>query len=209
MVKDIDREQHSLLRSDWREYLKEGIGTSEKERKLRQRIRDRILTGLYDIALINQYARDEDIKQVFDRLAKDQTENPEQSELVNGDKRDMAETHFVAARGLVALAWRGLRECGVDKQRIFEKVIVRAIEDGEADYKNVPHGHVDSDIQFRDLEAIQKMNELDPLEKWERGLARTGEDIQELINQLPEGTVVGEGEDIGELINKHLVESDE
>lgn len=208
MVKEIDRTQHSLLRSDWREYIREGLGTSESERKTRQRIRDRVVTGLYDLAIIDQYARDEDIKQIFERLSNDVTKNTEQSDVVNGTDRELRETHFVAARALISVAWRGLRECGLDKHEIFEKVVVPAIEDAEADYAGVPHGRVESDISVEKLEVHTDVEGMNPLEKWKRDIALTTEDVQTLHNRVSnhpdvETTI---GRDIGDLIDQYLVE---
>lgn len=211
MGKDIDRSQHSLLRSDWREYLKQGLGTSESERKLRQRIRDRAVTGLYDIAIINQHARNDDIRQIFERLSADATENTEQSDKVNGSERELTETHFVAAKAMISLAWRGLRECGLDKHEIFDQIVVRAIEDAEADYQDVPHGRVESDISFKTLQAHADVEGMDPVEKWERDLALSSKDIQTLHKRLSEHPDVETtiDKDIGDLINEHLVEDDD
>lgn len=211
MAKDIDRQQHSLLRSDWREYLKQGLGTSDSERKLRERIRDRVVTGLYDIAIINQYARDEDIKQIFERLSSHQTENAKQSDLVNGERRELTETHFVAAEALISLAWRGLRECGVDKDRIFHRVVVSGIEDAEADYQGVPHGRVESDISLNKLEAHTGVGSMDPVEKWQRDLSLSSEDFQILYDRLMEHPDVDEtlDKDFHKLVKEHLIESDE
>lgn len=207
MGKEIDREQHSLLRSDWRAYLKQGVGTSDSERKLRERIRDRVVTGLYDCSIINQYARNDDIKQMFERLSNDGTENAEQSELVNGESRNLPETHFTAARAMVSLAWRGLRLNGLDKEEIFEKVIVRGVEDAEADYKGVPHGRVESDMKLNKLEPVTETG-IDPVEKWERGISLSGDDLREISDRLNDHpdveTIVGE--DIGDLIDQHLVD---
>jgi len=207
MVNEIDREQHSLLRSDWRHYLKEGLGTSDSERKVRERIRSRVLTGLHDVMLLNQYARDDDIKQIFERLEKAPVENSDQSDILNGSDRELTETHFLAARALVSFAWRGMRACGVDRDRLFEKVIVRGIEDAEADHKGVPHGRVESDIQLETLEAHRDTDEMDPIEKWKRGLALSSDDIRTLHKRVSEHPEVEEtlGRDIGELIDEYLV----
>lgn len=211
MSKDINREQHSLLRSDWRAYLKEGIGTSEADRKLRERLRDRVVTGLYDVAILNQYARDRDIKQIFKRLSNDETANVEQSELVNGEEMSLYETHFIAAEALVSLAWRGLRECGVDQQQIFDRVVVPGIESGEADYKGVPHGRVESNMSLTKLETHTDVENMDPVEKVERGLALSGDDFQTLHNRLSQHPDVDEtiGKNIIELTKTHLIESDD
>ncbi|MBP1922701.1 hypothetical protein J2751_001715 [Halorubrum alkaliphilum] len=210
MAGDINREQHSLLRSDWRAYLKEGLGTTDNDRKLRERIRDRVVTGLYDVAILNQYARDDDIKQIFGRLSNDLTENTEQSDIVNGEDRELPETHFVAASALVSLAWRGLRECGIDRDRIFNQVVVRSIERAEADYQGVPHGRIESDISLSKLETHGDVEEMDPIDKWKRGLGLTGEDLRTLHNRVSDHPEVEttSGEDIGELIDEYLVKGD-
>jgi len=206
MPKEIDRDKHSLLRSDWREYLKMGLGESEEARKTRERIRDRIRTGLYDVSIINQHARSDDIKQIFQRV--NNANSAQGNQEVDG-RDSKVKTHWVAARALVTLAWRGLRENEIDKDEIFENVIIRGIEDGEADYKGVPHGHVESDIAFNKLQAVET-NGLLPVEKIERGLPLTGDEWKEVMELLNEELDRDfRGENIVDLAKEHLTENDE
>jgi len=170
-----------------------------------------VVTGLYDIAILNQHARDRDIKQIFKRLSNDETANVEQSELVNGDSLELHETHFVASRALVSFVWRGLRACGVDKQRIFKRVIVNGIKHGEADYEGVSHGTVEAKMGLETLETHAETEDMSPLEKVEKGLGLSGDDIQALHNQLSEHPDIDEtiGKNIIDLAKTHLIESDD
>jgi len=205
MVQYVDHDQHSLLRSDWRQDLKDGIGTGEDERKYRQYIRERVQTGLYDIALLNQYMRDHDIKQVFRRENRASSAGPNQT---IDERTPMLREHWVPSRHMVALTWRGLRLNGMDKNDIFEKIIVRGIEDGEADYAGVPHGRVESEINLTKLEAIDPEEDLDPVEKIQRGLSMSGDDFQEINDRLSEHPEVDSiaGENIKELVDEYLVD---
>jgi hypothetical protein len=204
MPRDIDSEKHSLLRSDWRQDLKEGIGTSETDRKYRQYIRERVQTGFYDIALLNQYMREDDIKQIFHRENDSNAADPNQE---MDERETMMKEHWVPARHMVALAWRGLRLNGMDKKDIFERIIVRGIEDGEADYVDVPHGRVESDLTLSKLEPVRLDENLDPIEKVEKGISLSGEDIQEIHNRLSDHPDVDStlGENLVDLAKEHLV----
>ena len=198
-----ENELHSLLRKDWRESIKEGIGSSEKERKFRERIRDRVRFGLADIALLNQYARSEDIKQIFKKKEHKKPNLPE--ELLPSD--ELRETVWVFAMHAVALCWRGLRSNGMDKKEIFEKVVRDGIVWGEAEYEGVDRGAVEYDFSINTLEIHRHKEEYDPVEKWEKDLSLTGEDLKQLHDRLSEHPEVDStaGEDIGDLIDECLV----
>jgi hypothetical protein len=205
MPRDIDDGQHSLLRADWREDIKDGIGPGETERKYRQYIRERVRTGLYDISLLNQYMRDDDIKRIFHRVNDGNGAGPNQDV---DERAPMVQEHWIPARHMVALAWRGLRLNGMDKGDIFESVIVRGIEDAEADYAGVPHGRVESSIEFNKLEVHRDANEMDPVEKVKKGISPSGDDMQEIHNRLSNHPDVDStlGENLIELTKKHLVD---
>jgi len=205
MPSDIDREKYSLLRSDWREQIKEGIGSGEKERKHRQKIRERVQTGLYDFAWLNQYMRNDDIRQIFKRKNSGNAAEPNQD---IDERATMLKTHWVAARHMVVFLWHGLRLNGMDKNDIFEKVIIRGIEDGESDYNGVPHGMVESKIRLDKLEAIEPNKDIDPVEKLQRGLSLSGDDLQEINDRLSKHPEVDSiiGENVKELVREHLID---
>lgn len=206
MPQDIDQDKHSLLRKDWRSDIEEGIGTTELERKYRERIRDRVRTGLHDICLLNQYARPEDIKQIFHR--KNGGNGADSNQKFAADDRDvMRKSHWVAVNCMVAMAWRGLRANGMESKRIFERVIRPAIIEGEAKHKGVPQGNVEADIPFEKLEVHYDASEMDPVEKVERGLSLSGEEYGELMQRLDEKLDRDFlGEDVRKLVAEHLVE---
>lgn len=205
MPRDVDKEKHSLLRSDWRQDIKEGIGTKESERKYRQYIRERILTGFYDITLINQYMRDDDIKQIFQRKNDRNSAGPNQDV---DERKTMLKEHWVPARHMVALAWRGLRLNGMDKNEIFDRIFVRGIENGEADYTGVPHGRVESEIKFEKLEAVTNADDMDPVEKLQKEISLSGDDLQEITDRLSKHPDVDSiaGENIKGLVKEHLID---
>lgn len=200
-----DGRQNSLLTTAFRELIRSDPERTQQERKNRKRMRERVKEGLADVALLNQFARETDIEQIFRRKNNQNDAQPTQGV----DRRqEILSNRWVAARHMIALAWRGLRLNGVDKDELFERVIVRGIEDGEADYSGVPHGRVESDIRLEELNAAQNWDELDPVEKWQRNLSLGGDDLRELQNRLsehPEVESIVDG-DMGELIDQYLVE---
>ena len=197
-------EQNSLLTTAFRKLIKSDPEHTALERKNRNRMRNRVKQGLSDICLLNQYARTDDIRQIFHREHGRNAAHPAQQ--VDG-RQELLSNQWIPARHMIALAWRGLRLNGVDKNDIFERVIIRGIEDGEADYEGVPHGRVESDVEFNQLEAVKERG-IDPVEKWERGISLSSDDLREISDRLNEHpdveTIVGE--DIGELIDQHLVD---
>lgn len=199
-----ENEQNSLLTAAFRKLITSDPEHSALERKKRNRMRKRVKQGLADICLLNQYARTDDIRQIF---RKENNRNDAQPTQKVDGREEPVSNRWVAARHMVALAWRGLRLNGVDKNDIFERVIIRGIEDGEADYEGVPHGRVESDIVFNQLEAVKERG-IDPVEKWERGISLSSDDLRKISDRLNEHpdveTIVGE--DIGELIDQHLVD---
>lgn len=211
MSQEDDSDRQSLLTSLQREYLKNGSDATNEGRQMRLRIWDRVEQGLADIAIFNQYARPDDIEKVFDKNNgdyEDYATEPNQDAL-DGEKEPIYDAHWVFARHMVALLWHGLRANKMDKSEIFEKVIVGGIEWGEADYQGVEHGAIESDVSLKKLEVHENRHDMDPVEKWERGLGLNPEDFDELTNRLsqhPEvDTIVGK--DVGELIDEYLVES--
>jgi len=197
-------EQNSLLTTAFRKLIKSDPEHTALERKNRNRMRNRVKQGLSDICLLNQYARTDDIRQIFHKENSRNAAHPAQQ--VDG-RQELLSNQWIPARHMIALAWRGLRLNGVDKNDIFERVIIRGIEDGEADYEGVPHGRVESDVEFNQLEAVKEQG-IDPVEKWERGISLSSDDLREISDRLNEHpdveTIVGE--DIGELIDQHLVD---
>ena len=183
---------------------------------MRLRMWDRVELGLHDIATFSQYARSDDIQQVFEKESPepDGYNTESNQDALNDDKEPVYDAHWVPARYMVMLAWEGLRANGMDKDEIFEKVIVRGIEDAEADYQNVAHGMVESEINLKTLKVPENVEEMDALDKFDRGLSLSGGDIQEIMDRLSEhpdvDEITGKDIDIQGLISKHLLkESDE
>ncbi len=206
MVESDPRSEQSLLTSLQREYLHQGIGTGNKDRVYRHRIRNRAERGLNDLALCNQKLRNSDIEAIFLRDRDNATGGNQ--ELPDGRKVEHR-TNWVLAMHMVAFAWQGLRSNGMDKGEIFKKVIRDGIVWGEAEYKGVDMGAIEHDIALNTLKVHNK-DELDPLEKLERGLAMSGDDYQELQDRLNNHPDVDKiiDKDIRELSKKYLLDSD-
>jgi hypothetical protein len=193
-------DEYSLLRPLYRQYLRgeTDLKTSEDDRATRKRIRERVQLGLDDIPLLNQYAESRDIKQIFHREDDEYETGGNQQSPREGNRATLITANWVPVRHFVSMAWHGLRANGMDKDEIFEKVIVRGIEWGEAEYQGVEDSQIESRISLDKLEYHTDTSDMDPVEKWKRGLGLTPNDIKELDNRLPEG------EDIGNLLEKHL-----
>lgn len=201
------RDERSLLTESYREYLKEKPEKSDYQRKKRSRMRSRVRDGLMDISLLNQYARKDDIKQIF--AEKNDRNGAIPDELIPDDLGELTQANWVHAMHMVALSWQGLRADNMDKEEIFKKVIRDGIIRGEAEYKGVDMGAIEHDIALNTLK-IHNKDELDPLEKLEHGLAMSGDDYQELQDRLSNHPDVDKiiDKDIRELSKKYLLDSD-
>jgi hypothetical protein len=201
------RDERSLLTESYREYLKEKPEKSDYQRKKRSRMRSRVRDGLMDISLLNQYARKDDIKQIF--AEKNDHNGAIPDELIPDDLGELTQANCVHAMHMVALSWQGLRADNMDKEEIFKKVIRDGIIRGEAEYKGVDMGAIEHDIALNTLK-IHNKDELDPLEKLEHGLAMSGDDYQELQDRLSNHPDVDKiiDKDIRELSKKYLLDSD-
>lgn len=198
---------NSLLTKTYRELLKNEPVTGQKARQDRLRMRKRVTQGLKDISLLNQYARADDIERIFNRDESDKRSDPNTYE--PDQRKKLLKSHWVHAMHMVSLLWHGLRLKGMEKEDLFEGVVCRGIARGEAKYKEVDTGDVQTDISFNTLEVHPK--EVDPLERWKRGLGLTNKDLQELHSQLSEHPEVDSivGEDMGALIDEYLVSENE
>lgn len=197
----------SLLTDTYRKVLENEPVTGQKARQDRMRMRNRVTQGLHDCVKLNQNVRSSDIEKIFYR---DDTDQRQYDQLPD-DRDDLMKAHWVPAMHMVSLFWLGLRENGMDKQEIFKKAIRDGIVWGEAEHKGVDMGAVEQDISLDKLEAHTDTDELEPLEKWKRGLALSGDEYQEITDSLSNHPEVDEivGKDIGELIEKHLLEANE
>lgn len=200
-----EKEPHSLLNSLHKEYLEHHNQPGDGKTTLRQLIRDRVQRGLHDFVVLNQYARDTDIEQIFYR--KDELHDTDGNESIPDTRDIMIQAHWVPVRHMIAFAWRGLRANGMEKQEIFERAIVPAIEEGEAEHKNSTRENVESEISLETLEVHRGVSQLEPLEKFDRGLALTGEEWQELYDQLNQELDRDiRDENLNELIEEHLID---
>lgn len=212
-----DTPSPSLLTEAFRDYLREKPDPSDYQRKLRKRLRERVRIGLNDFSVLNQKIRDDDLEQIFEKTrvwqgTEEQVKEYGEDHLEPGQLIETAEPGQqqprVGIHHMIAFAWRGFRKIGMDKDQIFNEIVIPAIEWGEAQHKGTDPMKVESNITFNKLQAHSDIPDIDPLEKWKRDLALTGEDYQVLQDRLSEHPEVDEilGEDINELIEKHLIE---
>lgn len=176
----------SLLTPKYRDIVKNNPEPSDAVRTNRYKMRKRVVQGLHDMALLNQYARDDDIKQIFERKRNDADDNRTQ-DYTQLKKDPIHESHWVPARHIVALLWQGLRSNNMTQAEVFEKVIIAGIEKGEAQYRGASdRGIVESDISLNSLEIHWDKDKMDPLEKFRRELGLSGSDIRELSERVEE-----------------------
>jgi len=205
-----------LLTSSDKEVI-ENTNKSETTRRQRKRMRDRVVLGLEDFAFLNQNAREKDIKQIFNRKQTDT--RPTNNDIVRVDGEDLipderdsvSKGRWVLSAHTVAFLWHGLRLKGMSQDDIFRLVITKGIEQGEAQHEGVSRGAVESDISLNKLEAHKDTDNMGALEKWKRDMGLTAEDMQELHEQVSNHPDVDDitGKNVNELIDEHLVESDE
>ena len=205
-----------LTKSD-KEVIENTDEKNPNTRQQRGRMRERVKLGLADFAFLNENARRRDVKQIFNREQTD--DRPTDMDIIRGDGKDkvpdkrdsVSKARWVLAYHNVAFLWYGLRLKGMSQDEIFRLVINKGIEQGEAQYEKVDRGSIESDISLNKLKTHRNKSELDPVEKFDRDLALTAEDMQEIHDRLSDHPDVDQiaGEDLNELIERHLIDSDE
>ncbi|THE65595.1 hypothetical protein D8Y22_06580 [Salinadaptatus halalkaliphilus] len=197
-----------------RELLKLEPENDNRIRDRRTKIRKRVRDGLYDFTYLNQYAKETDVRQIFDHKYEvpNQVKGVEHSDTEESKAAISSQMNvpgqFVPVRHMIQFAYRGMRANGMDADEFVNKILEPSIQKGEAKHKDVDRGQVECDLTLKTLEVHYDKGEMDPIEKWERGLGLSSDDIRTLHKRVSEHPEVEEtlGRDIGELINKYLVD---
>jgi hypothetical protein len=176
------------------------------EYQIRSKIRARTEGALEEFDSVGKLT-DDDAKKVFEGVGEITTDGttittPEGS-------RDIMPGHEAELIKLVAFAYRGFRENKAPAD-YFISALKAGIRQGEANRHNVSPNNVSIDLELNELTVHTDVNSMDPLEKYEAGVALTREDWQELGTRLSDelGRSVGVDE-MPELIDKYLVDSDD
>jgi len=195
--------------TDWqRAYLH---GNREPETKnskyaTESQIRARIKGALFELKMFNEEVDDRILKKLFENWESNPDQYPESGEVYNIDvPQQLAEI-----QAIIGMAYRGYRLNGMDANEFIKSVVENAIRKAEADRKGVdPNRNVSIELDLQELTVHTDPDELDPLEKWEKGLALSRDEQQQLFERLSDklDREISLTE-VGDLIDEHLVESD-
>jgi len=191
--------------SDKEEQCLFGVDT-ERESQRHYRIRHKTLGALADLFTVGANLNNKNAKKLFKGAGNITTDgttrNPPDSE------RDGLPGREPELSAIIALGCRGYKANDIDPEEFVSSVVKNGIEKGIADYKQISPGRVSVDL---DASVTVHESDLDALEKWNRNIRLTQEDMQELISRVSNHTDVDDinDKDINELIDEHLVESDE
>jgi len=178
--------------------------TDNAERVMRSKIRSRMKGALFEFYIINEYFSEKDLGLVFSEWESDLSQHPETGEVYTIDM--MEQTKELDA--IISMAYRGYRTHGMDQQEFTKRILQNALIQAEADRTGVSINNVTADLELNELKAFTDPNELDPVEKWNKGVALTKEDLQELNDRISEHPDVDKtiGKDLNELIEKYLID---
>lgn len=180
-------EKDSLLKGDHRSYLENPLLEGDKDRKFRERMRNQVRRGLGDFFYLNRLMREDDIRQIFygDFWRADIFDQDSQSNRELNDLGVHQDSPILGVREMVEFAYRGLRLQGVSPAQIYKLVLRDAIRFGEAKHRDVEPRNIR--VFWRgegwggtlDVEVVEP-DGMDPLEKWEKGMPLSGDDVKAL-----------------------------
>jgi hypothetical protein len=204
-----ERSKGRFLTEGQRAYLHGNREPKTKNSKYstESQIRARVKGALFELKVFNEVADDGMLKTLFEDWESDINQYPESGEVYTIDMpQQMAEL-----QAIISMAYRGYRLNGMDADEFVESILENALRKAEADRKGLhPNRNISIDLELKELDVHPTPDEISPIEKFEKGLALTWEEQQELYDRLTDEV----GRDVtldeaGDLIKKHLVESDE
>jgi len=203
------KKKGKFLTEKQREYLSGAHDppTENAENKMRSDIRNRVAGVLEDVFWVNDLSN-EDLKLIFKGANEITTKGT--SIQTSKENRDILPGHEAGIDSLIALSCRGYMEHGIEPGEFTSSRVENGIEKAVADSKGYQPGRVSVDIETS-VTVHDEFDSLDALEKWDRNLRLTQEDMQELHSRLSEQPEVDKvaGEDLNDLIERHLIDSDE
>lgn len=210
----IDQNAGRFLTETQRAYLagQHECPNDNAEYQIRSNIRSRIGGALFEFKIINEYLSDRDLEQIFENWKSDMNEYPDsiKSETQEPYYQIQMPANISEIESVLSLAYRGYMLNGMDANEFVDRVIEAGLQMAEADRKGAKKNQVTIDLELKELEVHTGTDELDPIEKFDKGIAMTWEEQQKLYNQLEEKL----NRDIslseaGELIEEHLLEGNE
>ena len=182
------------------------------EYQLRSTIRSRIETALHEFQVVNRLVSDKDLELIFDDWEGEMSEYPNfvNSNPQNSHYQIQMPEKIPEIQSIISVAYRGYRLNGMDANEFVNKVLETGLQRAEADRKGVEKDHVSVDLELDNLEVHTDTDELEPIEKFDKGIAMTWEEQQTLYNQLEDKLDRDFSlSEAGELIEKHLLEANE
>jgi len=184
--------------------------TDNAEYQVRSKIRARTEGALSELDFISKNIPDRDLKKIFENWESDASAYPEDVGSKGEHYRIDTPQQIAEIQAIIGMAYRGYRRNGMEANEVIKSVVENAIRKAEADRKGVdPNRNVSIELDLQELTVHTDPDELDPLEKWEKGLALSRDEQQQLFERLSDklDREISLTE-VGDLIDEHLVESD-
>lgn len=202
------RSKGRFLTNTQREYLtgNHQPKTDNAERVMRSKIRDRIKGALFEFYIINKHISKDDLGLIFSEFESDISQYPESNELYTINMPERVKE----LKSIISMAYRGYRTHGMDQQEFTKAILQNALIQAEADRTGESINNVTADLELNELKAFTQPNELDPVEKWDKGLALTREEQEELYEKVSDkvNRKVSLSE-VGDLIEEYLIDPQE
>lgn len=180
--------------------------TKNDERVLRFKIRSRIKGALFEFKLLNDHLSEKDLGLIFSEFESDISQSPESGEVYTINMPEQT----TGVNSIISMAYRGYRTHGMDQQEFTKAILQNALIQAEADRTGESINNVTADLELNELKAFTEPNELDPVEKWDKGLALTREEQEELYDRVSDKVdrKVSLSE-VGDLIEEYLIDPQE
>ena len=178
--------------------------TPNAENQTRSKIRKRFAGVLEDVFWINNLS-DKDLELIFKGVGEITTKGTTID--TSKECRDILPGHEAGIHSFIALSCRGYMQHDVGPSEFISSSVKSGVRKAVADKEDIKPSRVSVDIQ-----TSVTIDDLDALEKWKRdGKGLTPEDMQELHEQVSNHPDVDDitGKNLNDLIDEHLVESDE
>ena len=183
--------------------------TDNAEYQVRSKIRARTEGALSELDFISKNIPGRDLEKIFENWESDASAYPEDVGSKGEHYSIDIPQQLAEIQAIIGMAYRGYRLNGMDANEFIKSVVENAIRKAEADRKGVdPNRNVSIELDLQELTVHTDPDELDPLEKWEKGLALSRDEQQQLFERLSDklDREISLTE-VGDLIDEHLVES--
>jgi hypothetical protein len=173
---------------------------------MRSKIRSRIKGALFEFKLLNDHLSEKDLGLIFSEFESVISQSPESGGVYTINMPEQT----TGVNSIISMAYRGYRTHGMDQQEFTKAILQNALIQAEADRTGESINNVTADLELNELKAFTEPNELDPVEKWDKGLALTREEQEELYDRVSDKVdrKVSLSE-VGDLIEEYLINPQE